>query len=242
MKKTYEFREITDQIELESAFRLRYDVFTDCRCKSLVKENIHRLDVDMFDLHAHHYGIFHNSEMIAYIRVVESRHNYTNQTAVAVQDKYPDIFEAEGNAEFPFLSYADMPKSARIFYKKNQPQTPFFEGSRLVVTKEYRSLKLARAIAECAIVAGMHLAGTKIGLATISCCVSHERFYRLLGFQRITPDTTYSIFDEDCPCIATTLILPVTQSITSSIPAGLHPLFENLTGQYGADGRIIREI
>ena len=70
MSKTYTFREITEKEELEKFFRLRYEVYSDCRCQSILKKNGHPIDIDYYDVHSRHYSLACENEHAGYLRIV----------------------------------------------------------------------------------------------------------------------------------------------------------------------------
>ncbi|MBK9488548.1 MAG: GNAT family N-acetyltransferase [Haliscomenobacter sp.] len=125
MEKHFTFREITDRNELKKAFRLRYEVYEQSRMQFLLTPNEAKMDLDVFDLHSRHFGFFHNHEIAGYIRIVVDRKSYFNSIVASIglenhvfaPPKFiENNYAYNGEANFPFLSYAGAPIMLKLLY------------------------------------------------------------------------------------------------------------------------------
>lgn len=68
------FRPALNVKELESLFRLRYQGYLESQCASLVTDNQHGFELDVYDHYAHHIGLFQEgyfgAHPIDYLRLV----------------------------------------------------------------------------------------------------------------------------------------------------------------------------
>jgi len=69
------FRPARNVKELESLFRLRYQGYLESQCASLVTDNQHGFELDVYDHYAHHIGLFQEGNFgthpIGYLRLVQ---------------------------------------------------------------------------------------------------------------------------------------------------------------------------
>ena len=100
---TYTFREITEADELEMAFRLRYEVYSSCRCSMFLNTNLNKIDIDSYDLHSKHFGLFiHENELAGYFRVVLDKNEYYNPDVLEIGRKFH--FFLVSNSQFSVFS------------------------------------------------------------------------------------------------------------------------------------------
>ena len=69
-QKTYKFREIVDEDELEKFMRLRYETYFNSSMRNFLQINDEKIDIDIYDLHSRHFGLFCEEKPIGFIRVV----------------------------------------------------------------------------------------------------------------------------------------------------------------------------
>jgi hypothetical protein len=203
VNSTFTFREITKQADLDTAFHFRYTEYSGGRMKVLLKQNENKVDIDIHDLYSKHYGLFSGSnELLGYLRVVCDKREYYNPQVFEVGKRYDIFSEAEHSSErvkvsieadYPFLSYPKIPESIRSKYfslKKNNEK--FVEASRLIIKEEYRGLRTAGLLIECAMVLFILICkGQKY--AIVSCCKDHCSFYERYGFQPFAMKQYYDV-------------------------------------------------
>jgi predicted GNAT family N-acyltransferase len=189
---TYTFREITEADELEQAFRLRYEVYENSRLNPFLKHNSRKVDIDEFDFHSKHYGIFNEKgDMIAYLRVVFDRSELNNQSVyeviinlhLEINNLNDSISIKEKGSEFPFLSYPEVPDAVKTHYftvkAKNEA---FVEASRLIIKDEFRGPRLSGFLIDCAMMLFTMICSEKKH-AIVCCDKHHSFFYERFGFR-----------------------------------------------------------
>jgi len=248
MGKHFTFKEIIDQVELEKAFRLRYEVYEKSRMQFLLRPNAAKIDLDIFDLHSRHFGIFYNNNIAGYIRVVIDRKSYFNTTVASVGLEN-NVFEARkfignnyvynGEANFPFLSYAGVPHNVKAFYIEKAQCFSIIEASRLIVLEQFRGHKFSITLIECAIVAGMHVLGSEIGIAVLDCSASQKRVYQLFGFQTLPNTSEYYVLNSDLTIRALSLSLSLSLFLSlslslslSDVPPKLHDKIQKMSDEF----------
>jgi hypothetical protein len=248
---TYTFREITEADELEQAFRLRYEVYSHCRCSSLLKSNKNKMDLDVYDLHARHFGLFINeNELAGYWRIVLNKNDLYNSVIFAIGRKY-DLFPGYGTscdeveekelADFPFLSYADIPKDIKQFYTSLKSRNEeVAEGSRLILKEQFRSVRTVLFLMDCMMMLFYtHCLGKRHAITV--CVKEHAPFYQRYGFQFIGDDRGYSLSGsiKEAVCLA----IPISDKLSSStVPENLHPKIEAMAAEYKITGKITKTI
>lgn len=240
-RTTYTFREITEANELEQAFRLRYEVYSKSRVRSMLRQNENEIDIDVFDLHSNHYGLFANeNELIGYLRVVLDKTKFYNSTVFEIGKKY-NLFNSlehclEGIqkvVDYPFLSYPNIPGSVISHYESLKSQNEeFAEGSRLIIKENFRGIRTSSFLIECIMVLFMFIClGKRIAL--LSCCKDHSPFYKRYGFKPLGNGEEYKIYDVENEGL--TLYL-------STLPANLPSRFEEMKAQYLITGKITKSL
>jgi predicted GNAT family N-acyltransferase len=241
--KTFTFREITEAAELENAFRLRYDVYSKGRYCPFLKQNDHLVDIDIYDLHSKHYGLFVGSnKMVGYLRVVLDRNEYYNSEVFEIGKEFGIFNHSEHSIEniknlsipeYPFLSYSGVPESVTKYYhslKNKREQVA--EASRLIIKEEYRGLRTSGFLIECAMVLFILIClGQKH--AIISCGKDHAFFYERCGFRPFGDSQNYNPLgiSSDTVCLS-----------LSSIPQSLLSKFEKIIAEFKITGKIQRTI
>jgi predicted GNAT family N-acyltransferase len=248
---TYTFREITEADELEQAFRLRYEVYSSCRCSVFLNTNLNKIDIDSYDLHSKHFGLFINeNELAGYFRVVFDKNEYYNSDVLYIGRKFNFFpgteYTLEGikhieRADFPFLSYTGIPESTISFYKvlKNKGEG-IAECSRLIIKEEHRGVKVSILLLECAIVLYILICiGSKH--AVLSCVKEHSILYKRYGFQPIGEEQGYSLFGSERLSMCLTLSLSLSLS-SSPLPKYYQPKLESMAAEYSITGKITKTI
>jgi hypothetical protein len=238
---TYIFREITDKTELEQFFRLRYKIYKDSRMKAFLKENAHGVDMDIYDLHSLHYGLFCEQKPVGYLRLVLYKTECYNSKVLELGKKfgvytdsihaYPAILQLS-YPDFPFLNYPAVPHSMKLYYEDSlNKKTGFMEASRLVILPDFRQSLLTKYLIECAItIYATIFIHSKQGV--INCIKRHETFYTQYGFSPIeNSEGAYVIGDA-----LTRLML-----YYKSIPQYLFSLIETMANEFRNTGKMTME-
>lgn len=242
IKKRYTFREITDQKKLEHFFHLRYAIYVNSRLKGFLKENAYNLDLDIYDLHALHYGLFSENEPIGYLRLVLHKRKHYNSDVLEIGQKYgiysqtthakPAVLQSN-YPDFPFLNYPHVPKAVKEYYEdaKNR-RISFVEASRLIVLSDFRQSFTSKFLVKCAVTV-FKILFMSSKEAVINCIKRHERFYAGYGFSAIANSEEAYVTGSTL----TRILLSSTQ-----IPKHLHSLFEEIAEEFTQTGKIIREM
>ncbi len=190
----YEFREILSPQELEQAFRLRYRVYRASDVKHFIKENPHELDLDAYDIRAHHYGLFNcdngNQELVGCVRVVTD-HETATASAVRLIAENHEHFNHIGHQTppeiFPMLEYVPYREQILELYRKCKKQEgEIIEAGRLALDDQHQCLKLGTAVVQAAAAVGFII--KEYGYALVLANHHAARFYRVGGF-RLFPGT-----------------------------------------------------
>lgn len=197
---TYYFREIQDPQEMLEWLRLRYTVYNSTRCAGFITANEQEIDLDLYDLRSHHYGLFveeaDQQKLIGGLRII---HNKPVLATIRLLREMGVLDQQELNTEntvLPILSYFKDDESVDFNDLMNGVPVAT-EGSRLVLNKEYQSLRLAKFIISNAII--MHLNIKKDWVAFVSCNPLHARLYHSFGFENVCSQTTWA---KDAPVSA----------------------------------------
>jgi predicted GNAT family N-acyltransferase len=247
--KTFTFREITDAAELEEAFRLRYEVYSRSKNHGFVKQTEARIDLEIFDLHSRHYGLYSvNNELAGYLRVVLDRKEYYNSSVFEVGEKI-GLFSVQEHSEgclkksmspdFPFLSYKELPACIRLYYQSIRNRNEgIAEAGRIIIKEEYRGIRTSAFMVECALVLYMlYCQGSKH--AVISCLKEHSLFYLRYGFQPMGDGQPYHPFGTTSVILGLPLATELSQS---KIPLSFHARLEEMTAMFNITGQIQRII
>jgi predicted GNAT family N-acyltransferase len=242
VKNRYTFREIRDQSELEHFFHLRYSVYLNSRMKGFLKENTHYIDMDIYDLHALHFGLLCENQPIGYLRLVLHKSAHYNSEVLDIGKKYGVYSETTHSKsallrwnypDFPFLNYPHVPESMIEYYQNStNKRAGFVEASRLVVLSDFRQNCTAKYLVECAItVWKTQFIHSKE--AVINCIKRHATFYTGYGFSAIA--------HSEGAYVAGSTITRVMLSFTN-IPPHMHSLVEQMVDEFTQTGKIIREL
>jgi predicted GNAT family N-acyltransferase len=235
MDQQFIFREIISQPDLDQVFHSRYCVYSQSRMQSFLKQSEEELDIDSYDLHARHYGLFCKELLVGYIRIVQNRDIYKN-VAVAdfcalrgLQANNPcgdSQKETVDTPVYPFLTYPGAPDSVSAYYE-SQKSKVIVEIGRLILLPEYRKNHIVIKLIECAGIAAMDAIGHGEGVAVINCFRSHERAYNLFGFQRLPGLTEFNSLNLNQKGVALAMRLSTSLSLTD-LPQRLRDRAEKL--------------
>jgi len=244
MKKTLTFREITEPSELENAFRFRYEEYAKTRMSRYLSENTARIDMDVFDLHSRHYGLYYSNELVGYLRVVLDREEYFGSSAYETGLRYNIFNESSHNKEdlkkidetdFPFLSYHYTPENVKSrFDALKCDGEQFAEASRLIIREDLRGLKTSAFLIECAMMLFMLICGNR-KTAILHCCKDHSLFYKHYGFRSFHEGQEIT----DGGIKKEVMYLSMSSGL---LPANLKVRFEQMSVEFTHTGKINRTI
>lgn len=190
---TYYFREILDPQEMMEWLRLRYTIYNSTRCAGFLTANEQEIDLDLYDLRSRHYGLFveeaDQQKLIGGLRII---HNKPILSTVRLLREVGVLDQQElssDNTVLPIFSY--FKEDENVDFSALTAHTPVAtEGSRLVLNKEYQSLRLAKFIISNAII--LHLTMKEDWVAFVSCNPLHARLYHSFGFENVCSKTTWA--------------------------------------------------
>lgn len=92
----YVFRETSSEAELEALLRFRYENFRASRLGSLIPENNDGMDLDRYDINAHHFALFAAladgaATLVGYARFVGETPGPLADAVVHLAKRYPDV-------------------------------------------------------------------------------------------------------------------------------------------------------
>ncbi|HAA13881.1 MAG TPA: hypothetical protein DCE41_20200 [Cytophagales bacterium] len=245
--KTFSFRQITDEQELEQFMKLRLEIYADSKFKNLIQ---YPVDIDTYDLHSLPFGLFCDGEPAGFIRVILPRQDYYNPQAFRIGKKY-SAFHEETHSEaalrgqsgpsvhvFKWIEGSEVLKE---YYAEAQQQgLELMEGSRIILFKKFRGLKAARFLTECTITTYVEHCIKAKRHAIIVMAAKQHRFYEQYGFQ-VVEQEAYSALDRDhAYCV---MALPYAETFDAS------PIADRFRGEvmqayqeFCTTGQITRQI
>jgi predicted GNAT family N-acyltransferase len=243
IKITCTFREISESVELEQAFRFRYLEYSQCRLSIFLKKNVDQLDLDDFDLHSKHFGVFtEDGLMVGYLRVVLEKDQFYNPAVFEVGKHYglyTDAWHSFGSlqqreiADFPFLSYPFVPEGIHSFYQSLKARNVgLAEASRLIIARNFRGLRSCALLIECAMMLFMIICYNRRH-AVISVCEDHVKFYEKYGFRPLQERRTYNLFRMSKETVCLSL---------SSVPSNLPARIKEMTEVFLKTGKVERTL
>lgn len=243
METRYTFSEITGKKELEMAFRLRYEEYLHSRMHCYLEKNESQVDIDVYDLHSKHYGLFLNGqELVGYIRVVLDPEECFNEEVSALgkhfglfsgEEHTPEKLNESPVADFPFLSYPKVSPGIKALYTGlKKKKEGFAEASRMIISRDHRGMKLFVFIMECAMMLFIRISMSRKN-AMIHCCRDHGLYYKRYGFRPFNNEEGYEEFGMH----KMLLCMPASAS-PLNLPAKLYAL----AGDFGERGEISRII
>lgn len=237
MRQTYVFREVHDKEELNTLFKIRYDIFSKCHMALFLRKNKQELDVLPFDTCAVQYGLFLREKLIGSIRVVKPAGQYINTNAQLI---YGDVYGSTENlqlnlsssAPLPFLDYgSDISEHWQFYDSCRDAKHEIVEGGRLAILPEYRNIRVSKFLIE-SVFATYFVLENKYKHAVVSSTIDHAPFYRHYGFKAIGPESGY----ETRRNTMVTFSVPI--GTLDAVPHHLHEKFTQLAHMYSATGQI----
>ncbi len=195
----YKFREIKSEKELKQFMQLRYETYLESVNRDFIKEDKNRLDIDVYDLHSKHFGLFYNEEPIGSVRLVMHKSKVYDKRAYNIglkNGKFKEQYHNHKNIlksdypEFPFISNTEIPSSVAKFYSKfSKNKKNLLEASRLTLVEKFKGLSQVKFLIESTIV--YFMVQNENNHAVLNCNSSHERFYNRYGFKTINTKDKY---------------------------------------------------
>lgn len=183
------FRPARNTKELESLFRLRYQGYLESQCASLVTDNQHGFELDVYDQYAHHIGLFQEGAFgahpIGYLRLVQEHESPHAHQVEALADQYgfdrPSTHEGPG---LPLLSNCPEKEVIGSHMDLLRPEkNGIVEASRFVFAPEARSGGYTKFFVEAAIARMLY--HHRYSGIMLACHPRHSALYRRYGFQQI---------------------------------------------------------
>ncbi len=185
----YVFREAQNPDELLELFRLRYQVYRNSDLARLVPENEYRIDLDMYDFRARHFGLFYTNEgseqPIGYMRVVEDREVCGKTDVFDLVKRSPDLFnKLENTCAYPFPLMAYFPDSSVVkeaYSSMQEKWQRLVEPGRFALYRTSRFRRLGQHMIESAI--AVYFFTLKVDYAMMCVDSTHKAIYGLYGFK-----------------------------------------------------------
>jgi predicted GNAT family N-acyltransferase len=245
LNKTCTFREITETNELDRLFHFRYEEYSKSRMSSYLRNGSNEMDIDIFDLHSKHFGLFNiHNELVGCLRVVLDRKGFYNPNVFEVGKKNEIFIDSthsfEGvknsnDAEFPFLSYPNLSESIKSHYESIKTKNESVaEASRLIIRGDLRGLRTSVFLIECAMMLFILICSGQRH-AVLHCFRDHRAFYERYGFRPFDDGQGYKTFG----IIKDVMFLPLT---STTIPSNLRSKFEKMAIEYSETGKISRAL
>ncbi|MEL6973094.1 MAG: hypothetical protein AAFZ63_06545 [Bacteroidota bacterium] len=186
-----------------SWLKLRYTIYNSTRCAGFLSENEMEIDIDAYDLQSKHYGLFveeaDQQKLIGGLRVIQNRPVLSSIRLLKELNLLP-YSEDKPDEVLPILSY--FPEDKETHFSPLLANNPLAtEGSRLVLNKEYQSLRLAKFIISSALT--FHLRAEEDWVLFVSCNPLHARLYKSFGFEPVCEHKTWA---KDAPVSALYLL------------------------------------
>jgi hypothetical protein len=155
--KTYTFQEITEPLEMEKLFGLRYKVYSECELAPFLAKNEYHIDMEVYDLHSRFFGIYCSNELVSGVRAVHNKRDYFNYKVFEIGHKfnlYSEDKDSQAKLEnldypdFPFLSYPEVPQEIKQFYEDQRKDRKVYMSNRCVIDTNHRGLKTIQLLTE----------------------------------------------------------------------------------------------
>lgn len=198
LQTTFVFRELTTYEDLKAAFHLRWKERIGDNNPFLDAQNDCELDIDAFDLTAHHFGIFEQTNLgnvlIGCLRFITEQTTpiatIVKQLAFDNSTILPYTINKPTDYVFHIVKiFQKSPVLASIYAQWKNENRRICEVGRLTLSAIYRDVRLARFLIESAITVCIN----EYDAAFIAVDVEHQAAYRRFGFKVITELNGYLI-------------------------------------------------
>lgn len=227
------FRRLATPDEFLAAYKLRYTVYQQYWYRCLLHENENELDVDVFDNHSIHFGLFKKEDLIGYVRLVIAKEQVNE---VDISSPYlPDhlVFDDSSDELYALPALAAHAKNIEFmdYFQSILPLGRVLEASRLVIGQEYRNNTFANFLIHSALVV-IDVLCMNGGTVLINCLENHLPYYLRMGFEKVVQGEINTN-----PVYLLSLKLPFNRAL-SSIPSCLHQNFTKFMEEYLTNGQI----
>jgi hypothetical protein len=180
------FRAVGNSAELEALMRLRYETFIDSPVQAFVCPNGSGIDIDRFDINAHHVGLFRGDIGIGYARLITLTTGPQASLVSEVASRNAFNVGGDHDGTLPVLGYAPGLKDTHQWVLSHSNDgRGVIEAGRLALAAGDRSRRMGHFFGQ-ALVA--YWLASEFAAAVIACRPTHVRFWEQLGF-RAAPGT-----------------------------------------------------
>lgn len=174
-----EFREPTSIDELTVLFRFRHEVYsTDDQLSQMIDSNAN-LDVNSFDLNAHHFGAFQDGAAIGYVRLATNHATLFTPWVSRIIEAERIVLKSSKN-EFPFQAYYPDTMWGKNFINSLRGRS-IGEMGKLAIHEDFRGgEELLNDLISSFL--GYCINDLKLETGFGSCSLLLERYYRKFGF------------------------------------------------------------
>lgn len=250
--QTFQFREITDQGELEQFMKLRYRTYLNNEMRNFLSINDHHIDIDLYDLHSKHFGLFCGIQPAGYFRIVLHKNETYNAQVFSIGRNY-QIFNTDchskaqlqkfGYPDFPFVSYYKIPEPVKYFYYSfsEEMKQKTTEAGKLMLFNGFLGYKKVRMIIECAAALFKSLFND-YHRSSLNCFARHEKFYQLYDFKTIYRGDEYKITPLEKQYSARVSCLMILSIKSQSLPEDLQRDVTNMADEFRNYQQINRKL
>lgn len=187
MSTFHVFRQAANAQELAELLRLRYQVYRDCHLSRFVKASEQGIDIDAWDLHSRHFGLFRidgeSETVVGYMRVVEEGRTPAAVMVEEVASGYSQVLSRITRPliePFPLIKYFPDRKRVADYYRcLRKAGERLVEPGRLSLLGAARNRRLGKHMIESAIAVYFFTYG--IENAMWGCIWDHSPMYRRYG-------------------------------------------------------------
>lgn len=187
------FREVLDMKILMQCFRLRYAQYDNPLYRHFLYPNTYGLDIDMYDSYSRHWALFTESnELCGYARIIQKAKNTRLLDAFeAIKQDYNGLFDStlKKSPAYPIMQYQSSTSLVSLdefFALRSEADT--VELSRFIIPRA-SSFRLSKFMVSAGL--GIYLHSFDIDTVVLACNATHEKFWKLYGFNKIGADTPY---------------------------------------------------
>ncbi len=227
------FRRLAIPDEFLAAYKLRYDVYQQYWYRCLLHVHENEFDVDTFDKHSIHFGLFKKEDLIGHVRLVIAKEKINE---VEISSPYIPahlVFDDNGGELYSLPALATYAKNIEFmdYFQSILPLGRVLEASRLVIGQEYRNNALANFLIQSALVVTDVLCMNG-GTVLINCLENHLPYYLRMGFEKVVQGEINTN-----PVHLLTLKLPLNRS-RSSTPSYSYQNLAQSMDEYLTNGQI----
>jgi N-acyl-L-homoserine lactone synthetase len=191
-ESTYIFRVPYTKEELKALFHLRYKIFRETKGDFLFAENPYQLDLDVYDLHSYHFGLYKcegdRQKCVGHIRLVVS----DKETSIAhlvreIADDTPELnpnWDTPPQYALPHFQLIDDGVTSAIVKQAKLTHQTLIETSRYCTETEAQAIAIARFMVSSIVEASYHYFKTE-GVVYVIVSHLHATFYKGYAFETL---------------------------------------------------------